>query len=349
MMPAGLEALSGTTVIDLTELLPGPYATLLMQQMGAKVVKIEKPGGDAARTISPGMFWALNAGKTCIRLDLKQPDGLGQLERMLGEADVLIEGFRPGVLPRLGMPAARLRELNPRLIVVSLTGYGQEGPLRELPGHDINYAAIAGLPAISGAAGGAPSYDSGLPVADIAGAMFALTAVLGALLNRTKTGEGEHLDVAIADSLLHWMTPRLGARVNMPEVDADGFRRRLHARPGYGFFRARCGRWLALGALETPFWKRLVLALELESCAAPAFEDFAYRIERPEQIAQALQARFALQERSFWLDRLRRFDVPCSPVNNIDGVLAEEQFVSRGLIGDLVEGPVVRFPVKVRP
>ena len=349
MMSAGIEALSGTTVIDLTELLPGPYATLLMQQLGAKVVKIEKPGGDAARTISPGMFRVLNGGKTCLRLDLKQPEGLGQIEQMLREADVLVESFRPGVLHRLGLPAARLRELNPRLIVVSLTGYGQTGPLRELPGHDINYAAIAGLAAISGSSNGAPSYDSGLPVADMAGAMFALTAVLGALLKRAKTGEGEHLDVAIADSLLHWMTPRLGARMNAPALDADGFRRHLHARPGYGFFQAGCGRWLALGALETPFWKRLVLALELDACATPAFEEFAYRCEHAEQIARVLRERFAQQQRSFWLDRLQRFDVPCSPVNDIDGALVEEQFISRDLIGDRGEGPMVRFPARRRP
>lgn len=340
--------LAGLTVVDLTELLPGPYATLLLRQMGATVIKVEKPGGDAARVVSPGMFRALNTGKECIEVNLKLQAGLERMQEIVRDADVLIEGFRPGVLQRLGLAPERLLALNPRLVVVSLTGYGQEGPMRDLPGHDINYAALAGLAAISGTRDDSPSYDSGLPIADMAASMFTVNAVLGALLDRQRTGLGCHLDVAITDCVLHWMTPRVGARQNVPHMDAVEFQRHLHARPGYGLFRAGCGRWLAIGALETSFWKRLVEALDLKSFSDPRFDSFTFRCERKRDIEQTLQARFATQDRPYWLRALVASDVPATAVNDIDEGLSDPHFLARGLPGteDLVRFPVVRIPAR---
>lgn len=338
-------ALAGVTVVDLTELLPGPYATLLMRQMGASVIKVERPGGDPARVISPGMFRVLNTGKTCLEIDLKRPEGRYRMDDLLHGSDVLIEAFRPGVLARLGLAPERLLALNPRLIIVSLTGYGQSGPMRDRPGHDINYAALTGLVGISGTAQGAHAYDSGLPVADMAGSMFVLTAVLGGLLKRERTGGGEHLDVAITDSLLHWMSARIGARQSVPALDAAEFKRHLHTRPGYGLFRARCGSWLALGALETPFWKRLVKALELEAFTADVFDAFPYRCERAHEIAQVLQARFETNVLDYWLQLLQGCDVPVTAVNDIDGALADPQFAARGVVARTAGEVEVRFPI----
>ncbi|MFM0268735.1 CaiB/BaiF CoA transferase family protein [Paraburkholderia sediminicola] len=342
MIARNMMPMVGQVVVDMTELLPGPYATLLMRQMGATVIKVEKPGGDAARGVSPGMFRALNTGKQHFELNLKRADGRQQMDDILRTADVLIEGFRPGVLDRLGLAPSRLLALNTQLLVVSLTGYGQTGTLRDQPGHDINYAALTGLAAISGCDNEAPSYDSGLPLADLAGAMFAVNAVLGGLLDRKTTKRGGHLDVSITDCLLHWMSARIGARQHVPEMNAMQFKRHLHSRPSYGFFRASCGRWLALGALETQFWKRLVDAMELREFADSAFDAFDHRCEQQRTIECALRARFETRDLDHWVDTLRRIGVPVTPVNDIDAALSDPHFAARGMIDKRGD---VQFPI----
>jgi crotonobetainyl-CoA:carnitine CoA-transferase CaiB-like acyl-CoA transferase len=337
--------LARVTVLDLTELLPGPYATLLMQQLGATVIKVEKPAGDAARVVSPGMFRVLNQGKETIQVDLKSVEGLQVMEDLVRCADVLIESFRPGVLDRLGLSTSRLVTLNERIVVVSLTGYGQSGPRRDDPGHDINYAALAGLVSISAPRSDAPSYDVGLPVADLAGSMFVLTAVLGGLLDREKTGRGNCFDVSMADCLLHWMSPRIGARQSATEREISQFASHLHTRPAYGLFRASCGRWIALGALETSFWKRVVSVLELSEFSDEAFDSFDYRCKHEDAISSALQQRFENGTVEYWMQILRDADIPATPVNDLDAALLDPHFVARGM--PTSDGGV-RFPVFAR-
>ena len=194
--------LAGIRIIDLTALLPGPYATQLFVDLGAEVIKIERPdGGDGARTLSPGMFASVNRGKQSLCLDLKQEAGREILRQLVQQADVLMEGYRPSVTKRLGVDYASLHALNPQLIYVSLTGYGQTGPLAQRPGHDINYLAAAGIIGLSGTPDGPPVHEIGAPVGDLAGSMFAVVAVLGALLQRSQRHEGQYLDVSITDAL----------------------------------------------------------------------------------------------------------------------------------------------------
>jgi CoA:oxalate CoA-transferase len=336
--------LDGMTVVDLTELLPGPYATLLLQQMGARVIKVERPSGDPSREISPGMFASLNRDKECLRLNLKHPHDVARLEALVAEADVFMESFRPGVLERLGLGAARLMARHPRLVYVSLTGYGQTGKLRDEPGHDTNYAALAGLAAISGEPDGPPSHDTGLPVGDLAGSMFAVTAALGALLRRGRTGRGEFLDISITDALLHWMTPRIGARMHVRDEDGARFKQTLHTRPAYGIFKAGDGRYLALGALETPFWKRLVVAMARPEFDRPGYDDFAYRGEHAAEIASVLERAFLTRDLDHWQRLFAEHDVPCSPVQDIDAALACETFNVRGQVLRDEHGVSIRFP-----
>lgn len=338
--------LQGLTVLDLTELLPGPYATLQLAEMGARVIKIERPSGDSARTLSPGMFRSLNRGKLTMGLDLKRPEGVAMLAQMAACADVLIEGFRPGVMQRLQLDAGVLRARNPRLIYLSLSGYGQTGPLRDHPGHDMNYAAVAGLSAISGTADGPPAYDVGVPIGDMAGAMFAVVAILAALLRRQQTGEGGYLDVSITDSLLGWMTPRLGAYDHFRAQDAGDFKGHLLARPGYGIFETADGRHIALGALETPFWKGLVKALALEQFCETRYDDFEFRCDHAAQIASEIRRVLKGGDVAHWQLILDHHDVPYSVVSTLDETLNCGHFLQRGVLSNAEGSTRVRFPVE---
>ncbi|MFP5476993.1 MAG: CoA transferase, partial [Gammaproteobacteria bacterium] len=177
--------LAGITVLDFSELLPGPFFTQMLAEMGAEVIKVERPPhGDNARRLGPGGFEAVNRGKKSVLLDLKDEAGRARAHALLAGADVLVESYRPGVMTRLGLDHASLQAAHPRLVYVSLSGYGQDGPWAQLPGHDINYLAAAGVMALSGEPGGPPAPGFGLPAADLCGAMYALSATLAALLQR---------------------------------------------------------------------------------------------------------------------------------------------------------------------
>ncbi len=307
--------LHGITVLDFSELLPGPFFTQSLAEMGATVIKVERPPhGDNARHLGAGAFEAMNRGKQSVLLDLKDDTQRARVQALVATADVLVESYRPGVMARLGLDAATLRERYPRLVYVSLTGYGQTGPWADLPGHDINYLAAAGVLAVSGAPGGAPELNFGLPVADLCGAMYALSSMLAALFQRQVTGQGQHLDVALADCALHWMNPRIGSYRQAGADTLDAQRAATLVKPAYGAFRCRDGIYLSVAALEDHFWQRLCTALDLISFSAPAYASHKQRKEHAEainrSIAQALMQRDAREA----FDLLQRHDVPVAPV-----------------------------------
>ncbi|HLY32585.1 MAG TPA: CoA transferase, partial [Ktedonobacterales bacterium] len=189
--------LAGVRILDLTRLLPGPYATMLLRSLGAEVVKIEDTQqGDYLRTLSPSVFAMLNAGNRSVALDLKQNVGRALFARLLAQADALIEGFRPGVAARLGVAYPQLREQYPRLVYCSVTGYGQTGPYADWPGHDVNYQGIAGSLALDDFSGERLRQAPILPVADVASAYSAALAITAALVGRASTGQGIYLDVS---------------------------------------------------------------------------------------------------------------------------------------------------------
>jgi crotonobetainyl-CoA:carnitine CoA-transferase CaiB-like acyl-CoA transferase len=337
--------LAGIRIIDLSELLPGPFATQACADLGAEVIKIERPGtGDGARALSPGMFAAMNRGKRSLCLDLKQPAGRAALHRLAAQADVLIEGYRPGVTRRLGIDYPTLQALNPRLIYLSLSGYGQHGPLAQRPGHDLNFLAAAGIVGLSGTPDGPPDHTIGAPVGDLAGSMYALTALLGALLQRQHSGLGQFLDVSISDALVGWMAPRIGVH-QQGHGDAAATRREILTRPTYGVFAAADGKYLTLAALETPFWQRLVRALALSELDVPALESYPARVEKTADIAAALAARLRTQPLAHWAALLAAHDIPFSTVPDIGELLADPHFRARGLFGVNAQGAFVHFPV----
>jgi hypothetical protein len=258
----GSPPLAGLRVLDLSELLPGPYATSLLADLGAEVVKVERPGGDNARAIVPDMVEALNRGKRSICIDLKTEAGRAVLRSLAERSDVLVEGFRPGVTRRLGVDYDRLSALNPRLIYASVSGYGASGPQALRPGHDLNYLSAAGVVGLT-QRGGAPTHDVNIPVADIAGSMFAVVSILAALAQRERDGRGQSLDHAAARLVVGGNGARHGGQrgsaapaglwrvphCRRPLPQHRGHRRPVLRAPGC---RARADRSAGAGARTPP-------------------------------------------------------------------------------------------------
>ncbi len=252
--------LAGTRVLDLSRHLPGPLATLLLADMGAEVTKIESPAGDEMRFIGPVgpngrslFFDAVNAGKRSVRLDLKTAAGKRELRALSSSADVLVESFRPGVMARLGLGADVLRAENPRLIYIALSGYGQDGPMRDVAGHDANYLALNGVLSASGPAH-SPSYMHP-PVADCSASLFAVSTVLGALLARGRDDLGCEIDLALADVTMPFQLFSLAALGSFGHVPRPEQEFLNGGWACYRPYRLADGRDVALGAIESHFWR----------------------------------------------------------------------------------------------
>ncbi len=230
-------ALSGIRVVDFTQNLPGPYATMVLRSMGAEVVKVEPPRGDPARVFGK-LFDILNAGKDSVAADLRQPEARAAVRRLVSEADVVVEGFRPGVMDRFDLGPQTVHEAFPRVIYCSISGYGQGGPYRDYPGHDLNFQALTGVCHMLRDDRDRP-LGGALPFGDLSAAMTAATGILGALFERERTGRGQVLDIAIVDALLSWtyvwtegLTPGDGTLASAADPTAAALRRAGEALPG---------------------------------------------------------------------------------------------------------------------
>lgn len=315
-------ALQGIRVVDLTRLAPGPYATLLLRRLGAEVIKIEEPGtGDPARFTGP-VFDLLNAGKKSVTLNLKNEAARGVLLDLVRGADVLIESFRPGVMERLGLGYERLRSTNPRLIYCAITGYGQNGPLRSAPGHDLNYMGRSGILDATGRAGGPPVVPA-LPVADFAGGgLMAVLGILCALRTRDRSGRGEFVDVSMLDGLL-----ALGI---IPAAFAIGQsmppRGTLPLTGGlacYDVYETKDGRYITLAALEPKFWA--------EFCAAIGRTDLIDAHLNPDEQARLraeLTAFFKSQTQEEIFAKASPTSLPIGPVLSVQEAIGERGPVS---------------------
>jgi CoA:oxalate CoA-transferase len=255
--------LAGVTVLDFSLQLPGPYATMLLAACGARVIAVEPPGGDPARVFDPQMVETLAAGKERITLDLKTEAGRGEAHRLAAEADVVVEGFRPGVAARLGIAYDELRALQPRLVYCSISGFGQTGPYAQVPGHDVNYLGVAG---------GEHRGGVGVPMVDLATGTTAAFLIAAAL----REGSGRYLDVALLDSAVFWSRLKDGHRHGGDEA-------------GYGIFRAADGELLSLGVVEEKFRERLDRVVGGEDAAARLEETIATR-PRAEWLAALWEA-----------------------------------------------------------
>jgi len=341
--------LDGITVVDFSELLPGPFFTQSLAELGARVIKIERPPvGDNVRRLAPGIFEAVNRGKQSLLVDLKDPAQRSEVRSLIAKADVVVESYRPGVMQRLGLDAQSLRAEFPRLIYVSLSGYGQTGQWADLPGHDINYLAAAGVLSVSGSAASGPAQSFGLPVADLCGAMYALSSTLAALLQRQNSGEGQHLDVALADCALHWMNPRLGAFHEANAGTLDAQREATLLKSAYGAFRCRDGRYLSVAALEDHFWVRLCEALDLGEFGGEAYRSHKERKGAADAINQRIAQALAGMDCDAAFELLKKHDVPVAPVVEPAHLADLPQFASRDKFDSRGAVTIARFPVPMQ-
>ena len=307
--------LDGIRILELAHQYPGPYCTMLLSDLGAEVLKVERPGiGDPARAVPP-FFRSINRNKKSITLDLKIPAAREVLYRLVEKYDVFFEGYRPGVTNRLGIDYETLQRINPRLIYCSISGYGQEGPYRDLPGHDLSYMAMAGLLQCFRDREG-NLVTPGVAIGDLSSGMFAAIAVLGALIGRGKTGQGQYIDVSMFDGLLSLMSTNFGMFLETGRMETD-----VLSDAGYGIFQAGDGGNFVLGvAHEDWFWDRLCSSIGMEKYAGIGAVD--RRIRRKE-LVEKLQETFSKKTRDEWLRILRDADVPASPVQTL-GQAAED-------------------------
>jgi alpha-methylacyl-CoA racemase len=346
--------LAGVRVLDLTRLLPGPFATWILADLGADVVKVEDArGGDWLRWLPPlrgeqsDAYHALNRGKRSLALDLRRPEGAAVLRRLAARADAVVESFRPGVMDRLGVGLDALRAANPRVVLCSISGYGQDGPYADRAGHDLDYCALAGVLA----ANGPPDrpLPLGVQVADVAGGAWpAVAGMLAAILRARATGQGAHVDVSMTEGALAMMALMSGIAEGRERPIARGAELLNGGAACYGVYRTKDGRFVALGALEPKFFETFCAAVgrpelaerQLErDCAGPRVE---------------LEAIFASRTRDEWEAFAAEHDACVAPVLEGDEPRGDPQLRARGAFVEVPaprEGRSIRAiasPVRVR-
>ncbi len=348
--------LAGVRVLDLSRLLPGGFCSLLLADFGAEVLKVEDTGlGDYIRwsppyyegaegSASSALFLALNRGKRSVRIDLKQEAGREVLLRLVREHDVLLESFRPGVLDRLGVGYERLREENPGLVYCAVTGYGQDGPLRDRPGHDMNYLGLVGLLGLSGEPGGAPVQSAG-QIADLGGgALMAAFGILAALRERDRTGEGQLVDVAMADGALSWLALVAARQLCDGERPERGGLELAGGLVCYRPYACRDGH-VTLGALEPKFWATFCRGVGREDLVEQQFA--APGTETHAEVVRI----FLERTREEWTAFADAHPCCLEPVLDLDEALASKHVRARDMVVALDQpgaGPVRQLGVPVK-
>ncbi|MES1949947.1 alpha-methylacyl-CoA racemase [Salinisphaera sp. S4-8] len=365
--------LAGVRILDLTRLLPGPHATQLLAQLGAEVIKIEDPqGGDYARTLSPALFEQVNRGKASVTLDLRSADDVAAFKRLVADADVVIESFRPGVMERLGCGYDTLKAINPKLVYAALTGYGQSGPLAAAAGHDLNYLSLSGVLDQTGQAGGPPAM-SNVQIADLAGgALTCAVGVLSAIIGARASGQGTFVDAAMLDGSLALQPVAMATRAQFGQTLARGSDTLTGALPNYRVYKCRDGRYLAVGALEPKFFARLLERLNpVKTSKAGRRKDRSDRAKTPsagrdpsargwaERVTDALSdprrarhltrpvhwslaALFRTRSRDAWIRVLGDTDACTTPVLTLEEALAHPQVRAR----DMQQGDALGCPLQ---
>ncbi|MHA1572193.1 MAG: CaiB/BaiF CoA transferase family protein, partial [Alphaproteobacteria bacterium] len=337
-------ALEDLLVLDFSTLLPGPLASLIMAEAGARVIKIERPGiGDEMRTYMPEFgeagvnFAMLNRGKESLVIDLKDPAARSVLEPLIVGADILIEQFRPGVMKRLGLDYDTVREINAGIVYCSITGYGQTGPLADKAGHDLNYMAETGCLGTSADPEGNPILPSVL-AGDIAGGSYpALINVLMALLRRQRTGEGCYIDIAMTDSLFTFLYWALGEGFSTGRWPSSGQGLITGRSPRYAIYRTSDHRHVSVAALEERFWVRFCDIVGLE----PEYRDDARDAEATKR---RLAEIFAGGTAAEWQAAFDGKDVCCAIVASVEEATKNPQFQSRGLFDREVTSDGCKMP-----
>ena len=342
--------LSGIRVLDLTRLLPGAFCTMLLADMGADVIKVEEPsGGDYMRWTPPlvngrsALFNALNRNKRSLTLNLKSDAGRDLLLRSVDRADVLVEGNRPGVMDRLGLGWPVIHARNPALVMCSITGYGQDGPMASRAGHDINYAATAGVLGLNGAQGG-PPVPLAVQVGDIGGGgLQPAVAILGALVGVQRGDQGRWLDVSMTDGAVSWLSLALVQQGAGEEV-SRGDQRLTGRYACYRVYECKGGGYYSVGALEPKFWTALCNEVGLPDLIEIQFATG----DEGARAHLSMEAVFLTETRSEWERRLGGLEVCCEPVLELGEVRSHPQIAARGLVVDGSGGVEVRPAVPMR-
>ncbi len=325
--------LSGITVVDLTQFLPGPMMTVMMADHGARVIKIEPVGGEPVRTQAPFengqsvWFANLNRGKESRQLDLKSEAGKAELRDLIATADVFVEGFRPGVMARLGFDYPAVKALNPRVVYCSISAFGQHGALAHHPAHDMAVQALAGFLSVNDGPDGTPVVP-GAPSADLAAGTTALAGVLMALLGRESTGEGDYLDIAMFDSLLPWCAHTAGSAIAGGEAPVSSAQRSLGGAGFYQVYATADGKHVVLGGREIKFARNLLGALGREDLLANAEAEAGQQ----EPLIAYLRQTFATKTRAEWVEWFADKDVAFAPVLDFREALDEPHVAERGLL-----------------
>ncbi len=332
----------GVRVLDLSRMLAGPYGSMLLADMGAEVIKVEEPdGGDPMRVMGPpflpdgesAYFLSINRNKKSVALDLTKPEGRRVFLDLAAEADVVWENFRPGVMERLGLAYAALAAVNPRVIMCSISAYGQDGPYRDWPAFDLALQAMGGAMSVTGE-DGRPPVRMGLPMGDLAGGMFGAFAVAGALFRRERTGQGAHVDLSLLDcqvSLLTYMAQYFWTDGRVPRPLGSG-----HASVvPYGALATRDGH-LIVAIFAEKFWAGFCAALERPEWERDArFATNRERVARRAELMALIEARVRELTTDEWLRRLHAAGVPAAPILAVDRVLDDPQVRHRRMVVEL--------------
>jgi crotonobetainyl-CoA:carnitine CoA-transferase CaiB-like acyl-CoA transferase len=333
-------ALEGIRIVDQTQVMAGPFASMLLADMGADVIKVEPPEGEHARHVgleaAPGVaasFLAVNRGKKGITLDLKRPEGVAVLKRLVATADVLVENYRPGVAKRLGVDYETLAAINPRLIYCSISGFGQTGPYATRGGYDLIAQGMAGIMSATGSDGG-PPVKVGVPIADLGAGLFALLGILSALRARRITGRGQQVDTSLFEAALalsaweateYWYTGEIPKRL--------GTAHRLNAP--YQAFRASDG-YFTVGAANEKLWPIFARLLGLDALTRdPRFTGVGNRVKNRAALEKEIEAVTSRQTRAHWLANCEQAGIPAGPIYTIPEAQADPHAQARGMVQEL--------------
>ncbi len=327
--------LAGFKMLDLSRLLPGPYCSLLLADLGMEVLKIEDPEqGDYMRLMGPirkkdsAYFLSLNRNKKSMVLNLKVKEGKEIFYQLINTYDIILEGFRPGVIDRLGIGYEELKKRNPEVILCSLSGYGQDGPYRDRSGHDINYIGLGGVLELTGTKEIGPIIP-GVQIADIGGgALMAAIAILSAVIHRQKTHQGQHLDIAMHDGVLSWLSIHAGKYLADQIVPQRGEMHLSGRYACYQVYPTKDERYMSLGALEPKFWQNFCEAIGKKDLISKQFIEGEERI----RIIHEIRDLFRTKTLTEWVDFFKEVDACCEPVLTLDEVFKHPQVLHRGML-----------------